>query len=308
MRNQQIVMLEARADDLNRAIASREESLRLQQAQLAQGEKDIKSLTDERLVLQRERDELSHVRDQLETSNTALVKNFENLKRVRAEHILQVKQPIIDGIISSLESAYKNGLETCDQVSELEQLRAWVRRKKAIEQEIKKIQNDTTLLRQDWRTDENVSKVMKLVDEEHSSIPEAFTDEIFRAVLTDDCRDCDVNDEIDPAKFYERKRAEFTGRTEIPTGIEIVNSVSNIEQIKLLPSEDREKLKLFLLDYVSRKSEKYRATTRPQLQEGWSFNQMHDQAQKVRIQIQLMQDDLPDLRLAAGTFFESLIK
>ncbi len=308
MRNQQIVILEARADDLNRAIASREESLRLQQAQLQQGEKDIKSLTEESLGLQRERDALAQLKDQLETNNAALAQNFENLKAVRAEHILQVKQPIIDAVVSSLESEYKKSLEACDQVSALEELRAWVERKKEIEKEIARIRSDTTLLRQDWRTAENVSAVMSLVREEQSSIPKAFSDEIMTAVLLDDCRDCDSGDEINPSKYYVRKRADFMTPKKGQTGMEIVKSVSSVEQVKLLPSEDREKLKLFLQDYVSNKSETYKAKTRPQLREDWNFKQMRDQAQKVRIQIQLMQNDLPNLRLAAGTFFVSLTK
>ena len=92
------------------------------------------------------------------------------------------------------------------------------------------------------------------------------------------------------------------------TGIEIVNSVRNVEQVKLLPSEDREKLKLFLHDYASSKSEIYEARTRLQLQENWNSKQIRDHAQKVRIQIQLMKDDLPELRIVAGTFLESLTK
>lgn len=82
MRNQQIVMLEARAGDLNRAIASQEESLRSQQAQLTQGETDIKSLKDERLVLQRERDALP-------------AQNLETMKALSQSAQLLVHQKLV---------------------------------------------------------------------------------------------------------------------------------------------------------------------------------------------------------------------
>jgi len=91
------------------------------------------------------------------------------------------------------------------------------------------------------------------------------------------------------------------------SGIEILKSVLDVEQVKLLPEDDRVKLGNFLQNYSSTRSEIYKHQAGIGINSGWNYASLQDHSSKIRKNINSMQDDLPAFELQLENFFKELV-